>query len=180
METQNKSVNQMEFLNYNNIENVYKIKSIGYLKGIIKNMYSDSRKKLLFLILLSFIFFGCSSSSNSNESSTYNPPLWIQGTWGIKAINNGLGFDEEYYRFSTNNICQITIVNTYTFCWKDQIEQAPQGTLSGSDTSTDNTYEAKLISSNGGQTVTVKFQKISSTKIKLINSISDLVLEKLY
>jgi len=134
-------------------------------------------KKLI--LLLSFLtLLSCSSSdddSNGSKSS-YSPPIWIQGTWGVKSNLSG---DKPMYKFSADNVCQITSVSS--ICWKETIQQTPN-VLSGSDKSTSTTYEANFIATKGASTITLSFEKISATQIKWINtSISSgyTVLEKL-
>ncbi len=131
-------------------------------------------KKLLF-VFTALLLFSCSSSSDDNNSSNsdFNPPTWIQGTWGVKA--DGTSASTPLYRFTTNNLCQLSQV---TLCWKESIAQAPS-IYSGSDVSTDSSYEANLIQSGGAVTITLKFKKISSTKIAWVYNGIDLELDKL-
>ena len=56
-----------------------------------------------FLMLLS-----CSKSddnSTATNNSTYSPPTWIQGTWGVVSYT---GEFQKFYTFTTNNVCQIS------------------------------------------------------------------------
>ena len=135
-------------------------------------------KKNILLFIISFIFFGCSSSDESVNSSVYNPPTWIQGTWGFKATTTGTGQDESYFKFTTDNVCQLTLSDISTTCWKEIIELSPK-IYSGNDSSTSDTYEVKLITANGVHTVTLKFKKVSATKIIWVYSGSNIELEKL-
>lgn len=132
-------------------------------------------KKLLF-IFTAFLLFSCSSSSDDNNSSNSNfsPPSWIQGTWGIKA--DGTTYSTPMYRFTTNNICQLS--QATSLCWKESIAQAPS-MYSGSDVSTSASYEANFIQLGGAVTITLKFKKISATKIAWIYNGIDIELYKL-
>ena len=138
-------------------------------------------KNLIIAVWSLFLLISCSSSpSNSTptvSSSIYNPPSWIQGTWGRKA--NGAGqTDKAYYKFTTDNICQLT-GGFSSQCWKESINTSPQ-ILSGSETITSDTYTANFISSGGASTLTLSFKKVSATKILWINTSSgDIPLDKL-
>lgn len=138
-------------------------------------------KNLLFLIVITLINFGCSSdSSDSSSDSVYNPPSWIQGTWGTRANGSTQVLNNYYYKFTSDNVCQLVLLTgDNALCWKDAIQQSPN-TMSGNDTATDTNYEASLISSNGLSTITFRFQKVSPTKILWIsNSSTSIELEKL-
>lgn len=134
-------------------------------------------KKLLTLISV-ILLVSCSSSSdddnNNLSNSDFHPPSWIQGTWGIKA--DATTSKNPMYKFTTNNLCQLSQVTST--CWKESIEQAPN-IMSGSDVSTNSTYEASLIQSQGAVTITLKFKKISATKITWIYNGVDFELDKL-
>lgn len=134
-------------------------------------------KKLLFAFT-AFLLFSCSNSDDDNGSnssnSDFHPPAWIQGTWGIKA--DGTTSKNPMYKFTTNNLCQLSQVTS--MCWKESIEQAPS-IYSGSDTSTASLYEANFIQSQGAVTITLKFKKISATKIAWIYNGIDIELDKL-
>lgn len=121
---------------------------------------------------------GCSSSDESVNSSVYNPPVWIQGTWGFKATTTGTGQDESYFKFTSNNLCQLTFGDIITTCWKEMTEVSPK-IYSGSENSSSDSYEIKLIAVDGIQSVTLKFKKVSATKIIWVNSGSNIELEKL-
>ena len=122
-------------------------------------------KKLLFLFT-SLLLLSCSSSDDNNSSnSDFNPPTWIQGTWGIKA--DGTTPKNPMYRFTSNNVCQLSQLTS--LCWKESIAQAPS-IYSGSDVSTNSTYEASFIANKGAVTITLTFKKVSATKILWINN----------
>jgi hypothetical protein len=134
-------------------------------------------KKITFLLFVTVLSFGCSSSDNSSsDSNIFNPPSWIHGTWGVKYTD-----DSEItpiFRFSSDNVCQI--ISTTTLCWKESIQQDATNMLSGDDTSTNNTYSASFITGNGTLTTTINFEKISATKILWVDNVSgDLELEKI-
>lgn len=134
-------------------------------------------KKIIFLLFCTVLFFGCSSDDSSSDSNVYNPPSWIQGTWGYSADVDAGTNDIPVYRFTSNNVCQVFAIN---FCWKEAIEQDTTNNISGSDTSSDNTYSASLITGEGTLTTTISFERVSSTKILLIDNINgDTELDKL-
>lgn len=139
-------------------------------------------KKNILTLFTILILFSCSSSddstnSNSNSSSPYHPPVWIHGTWGLKANGVTILNDNPYYKFTSDNLCQL-LNGTSSLCWKESIQQFPT-LYSGSETITSNTYEANFISVNG-PTLTLKFEKVSATKIKWIGTSSgDFLLDKL-
>jgi hypothetical protein len=116
-------------------------------------------KKLLF-VFTALLLFSCSSDDNSSSNSAFNPPAWIQGTWGVKT--DGTTPETPLYKFTSNNLCQLS--QATSLCWKESIAQAPS-IYSGSDVSTDSSYEANLIQSQGAVTFTLKFKKVSTTKI---------------
>lgn len=132
-------------------------------------------KKLLF-IFTALLLFSCSSSSDDTNSSNsnFNPPTWIQGTWGTKADDTTAS--TPLYRFTSNNLCQLS--QATSLCWKESIAQAPS-IYSGSDVSTNSTYEANFIQSGGAVTITLKFKKISATKIAWVYNGIDIELDKL-
>lgn len=134
-------------------------------------------KKLLLVVFSSVFLFGCSSSDDdSGSNSYYNPPTWIQGTWGYKADGSLYQNDVPAYKFTSDNFCQLA--SAFSQCWKETIQQTPQF-FSGSDSHTDSTYEVNLIQSNGATTVTFYFKKISATKIIWVYQGFDFELEKL-
>lgn len=133
-------------------------------------------KKMLLVLFSSVLLFGCSSSDDDSGSSSYNPPTWIQGTWGLKADGTIYKNDVPLYKFTSDNVCQLT--GGFSLCWKETIQQTPQ-VLSGSDAYTDKTYEAKLIQGNGATTTTLSFKKVSATTIIWVSQGFEYELEKL-
>ncbi len=134
-------------------------------------------KKLLLVLISTVFLFGCSGSDgDSGSNSYYNPPTWIQGTWGIKADGSIYQNDQPFFKFTSDNFCLYA--GGISQCWKEVIQQTPQF-MSGSDIHTDSTYEVNLIQSNGATTVTYNFKKVSSTKIIAETFGGNLELEKL-
>lgn len=135
-------------------------------------------KKLLLVLISTVFLFGCSpSDGDSGSSSSYNPPTWIQGTWGIKGDPDLNQNDFPLYKFTSDNFCLVA--GSISQCWKEVIQQTPQ-IMSGSDSHTVSTYEVNLIQSNGAVTVTYSFKKVSATKITLVDALSgNIELEKL-
>ncbi|MGL2992568.1 hypothetical protein [Flavobacterium sp. TSSA_36] len=134
-------------------------------------------KKLLLLICTVFLFSCSSEENDSGSSSYYNPPAWIQGTWGEKADGNINITDEPLVKFTSDNFC-LFVGGITTQCWKEVIQLTPQF-MSGSDSHTDSTYEINLISGNGAETLTMNFKKVSATKIILVTSTGGRELDKL-
>ena len=120
-------------------------------------------KKLL-LIFSIVTFISCSSDDSSSNNSPYDPPSWIHGTWGLAQTD--FSPENSFYRFTSDNVCQLIQVSSV--CWKESVLDFPQ-IYSGSDSSSDTRYEAKF-GSAGGTTLTLKFQKISSSKILWLNN----------
>lgn len=120
--------------------------------------------KNLLLLILFVAFTSCSSDDNISNNSPYNPPSWIHGTWGFAQTSSTP--ENPLYRFSSDNVCQLSQVSS--LCWKESVLDFPQ-LHSGSDSSSDTIYEAKF-GSVGGTTITLKFQKASSSKIIWLNS----------
>lgn len=139
-------------------------------------------KKLLFFLSFATILSCSSSDDNSNNSTSsafYQPPTWIQGTWGYKASQSTS--EQALYKFETDNVCQL-IGGISSLCWKEtanQYKSSKAANLVAEDTETASTYEAKF--GAGGSVVTLKFVKISATQIKWVNTGSgiDIVLDKL-
>lgn len=131
-------------------------------------------KKIILLFAFSMLF-SCSNSEDNADvgnKSSYAPPTWIQGTWGVVDYS---GVPTKFYTFTSDNVCQIITVST--ICWKEGIAQNPT-ILSGNDISTATNYTANFIS--GGTTLTLTFKKISPTKILWTNTGSaDFELDKL-
>lgn len=130
-------------------------------------------KKFLLFLFTTSILVSCSSDDSSvNSNSPYSPPSWIHGTWGYDYSDSDLNFS--VFRFTSDDVCQLPVS-----CWKGQIKEYP-GVYTGSDSSTDFTYEASFGSVEGGTTLTYSFEKISDTKILWISDYStDVELVKL-
>jgi hypothetical protein len=135
--------------------------------------------KKFFLFLSFATILSCSSSDdNLNSNAFYQPPTWIQGTWGYKA-SQGTG-ELALYKFETDNICQLAgIAST---CWKETAnlyKSTNASNVVAEDTQTATTYEAKIGAI--GSLITLKFVKISATQIKWVNTGSgnDIILDKL-
>ena len=113
-------------------------------------------KKLILLTTL-FAILSCSSSddkaANSNTTSI-NPPAWIQGTWKDK--DNFEGF-----KFTNNDFCIISSAGyvTTTDCFGKSL---PVMNLKETINNTDYILEITL----GSATFKYHFKKISATKIQ--------------
>ncbi|MCB0747084.1 MAG: hypothetical protein KDC90_06410 [Ignavibacteriae bacterium] len=134
-------------------------------------------KNLFLLLAVVLTLVSCSSDNDNNsDSSAYNPPSWIQGTWGLEA--DQFSPEQPFYRFTSNNVCQMQPGVT-ELCWKEIIEFQPE-VYSGSDSSSSTTYQASLITANGVPTITLKFQKVSASIILWVETSSgDIELTKL-
>jgi hypothetical protein len=138
-------------------------------------------KKLLFFLTFATIL-SCSSSddnsNNSNSNAFYQPPTWIQGTWGYKASQS----DSELavYNFEKDNVCQLAGISST--CWKETAnlyKSTNASNVVAEDTKTATTYEAKIGAI--GSVITLKFVKISATQIKWVETGNgiDIILDKL-
>ena len=124
-------------------------------------------KNFVLFLFTTAILVSCSSDDSSgNSNSPYSPPSWIHGTWGYDYSNSDSDLNFAVFRFTSDDVCQLPVS-----CWKEQIKEYP-GVYTGSDSSTDFTYEVSFGSVGVGTTLTYTFEKISNTKILWIGDYS--------
>jgi hypothetical protein len=95
--------------------------------------------KKLIILGLTILLFSCSKSDDSSttvNSASFNPPVWIQGTW--LNIVGGLG-----YKFTLNNVCQIN--GSQQICFKEMLQMySNSGTSVTLNESINNSTEYKF------------------------------------
>lgn len=122
-------------------------------------------KKALFL-MTSVVLLSCSGSDdngsvNQNENSI-NPPSWIQGNWYLDGTTS-YGF-----KFTSDDVCVIAL--SQSACNKESLS-----IYEGTDVYTHVDEEMSDINYSvditiGSNTTSYKFQKVSDTQIKWMNS----------
>ncbi|MGJ8745798.1 hypothetical protein [Polaribacter sp.] len=120
-------------------------------------------KKNILLFCFALLFLNCSSSDdNLRNSSSINPPSWIQGTWLIEGVTTNSGF-----RFSNNDFCLVIL--TGQSCFKEQLNQLNNSgaTTKVNEMTANNSYSIDITLSS--QIVTYEFKQISATQIEWIN-----------
>ncbi len=117
-------------------------------------------KKLTLLICL-ILITSCSNNEKIDSSNTFNPPQWIQGTWGNAGTD--IDYKQAIYKFTYNDF--ILMVLNMEFSQKDQIEQNKKvGTNSiVTEEITNSVYNVSI--KTGLLTTTYKFKKIDATHI---------------
>lgn len=121
-------------------------------------------KKVVFLFSL-FVLLSCSSSDESINSSDFNPPAWIQGTWVQLFAGQDAGTG---VRFGAHDLCLV--IGTGELCQQGIInsQRAAGGKMSVIETITSTSYSVIISSSAGSNTFS--FRKISDTKIEWTNN----------
>ena len=133
-------------------------------------------KKLLFLFLtVSLLACSGDDSSDSVNSNDFNPPAWIQGTWGYENVNSLT----PAFRFKPADVCQLLNNGMSESCWGSQVELLAQNNVNYTvdEQSTDSSYSVAF--GSNGTTNTLTFEKISDSKIKWINGSTNPELVKL-
>lgn len=119
-------------------------------------------RKTLLLLLLTVIFWGC-SSDDSGDSNTgthsFNPPSWILGKW---TMDGNLSSGETGFEFKTNDFCYITA--GVTTCIQSMLDSGLN--VEVSEEKSDIHY--KLNVTIQGTTYKYHFKKISDTVIQEI------------
>lgn len=128
-------------------------------------------KKLLLLFVATILFSCSDDDSNSVNSGIYSPPGWIQGTWGMAEteFTNKVA----YFKFTSDDICQLTSLSSV--CWKEMAQnyQSSGVELNTDEEITSDYYEATIGAS--GVNNTLKFERISATKMLWGNSDIELI-----
>lgn len=133
-------------------------------------------RKLLFLFSTALVL-SCSGSDDNQTTNTVNefhPPTWIQGKWGQ---DFGDGQIVSNYNFTSNDVCQIT--GAMSFCWLESLSPSIQagGNVSINESISDTEYTTGF--SGSGSSISVKFIKISSTKIQQVSELQNITLVKI-
>ncbi len=123
---------------------------------------------LILALILSFTFGQSCSDSNdneipnnpSNENVSINPPEWIQGVWGVRGTEI-LEFTNDDFLITGASLKQSH---------KKLIEMGQKGgqKVEVKETVSDSSYQ--LIMTFNGTSVIHKFEKITNSKIKWINT----------
>lgn len=123
------------------------------------------KKMLLISIILLFISCSSDKDSTSSDSTSINPPSWIQGSWYLVGLD---GVDKmSGYSFKKNDFCQI-VFNTQS-CFKQSIDlmKSGGGYIKVDEVINDNEYKISI--TQFSTTTIYNFKKISATKIEWIN-----------
>ena len=132
-------------------------------------------KKLLFLFS-ALLFISCSGDDDSSSNDTsINPPSWIQGVW-LSEYYLELGL-ERGYEFTKDDFCEV--MNTIKTCNKasiDNFKNIPNGGANVYEEISDDRYFLELTH----YTITTEYEfiKVSSTRIKGIDSDVHLILQQ--
>ena len=132
-------------------------------------------KKLLFLFTV-LLFISCSGDDDSSSNDTsINPPSWIQGVW-LSEDYLELGI-KSGYEFTKDDFC--TVINTSKTCNKasiDNFKNIPNGGANVYEEISDDRYFLELTH----YTITTEYEfiKVSSTRIKGIDSDVHLILQQ--
>lgn len=131
-------------------------------------------KKLTLLICL-ILITSCSNDEIIDSSSTFNPPQWIQGTWGRNETD--LQLKQALYKFNSNDFIIVSLIMELS--QKDLIEQNKKvGTNSiVTEEITNSVYNVSI--KTGALTTTYKFKKIDATHISTELAGFTAVLDKL-
>lgn len=123
-------------------------------------------RKLVYVFFMTMVLLGCSSDDNSGSNGNnqfFNPPSWIHGTW--------LDISESGYRFTSNNVCQITSFNQ--LCFKEMLEN--YNTTGAVEVNVDeeikSNTEYKFSYTVAGTTQEFHFRKLSDTEIEMVSSL---------
>lgn len=122
-------------------------------------------KKLLFTLIITTTLFSCLSDNNSGSGgniNSFNPPNWIHGTW--------LDMSESGYKFTSNNVCQITSFNQ--LCFKEMLDNYnTTGAVEASvDEEIKSNEEYKFSYTIAGVSQEYHFIKVSNTEIEVVSS----------
>ena len=122
-------------------------------------------------LLILIVSISCSSDDDSNTevSSSINPPDWILGSWSLDNVVSNSGFS-----FKEDDFCSI-FSNAET-CFREQVNNAGSVNLKSDiieDATADN-YSITIVL--GSLTSVYQFKRISDTKIEWLNDgLGDLV-----
>ena len=135
-------------------------------------------KKIVLLICI-IILYSCTNNEKVNANNTFNPPLWIQGTWGNKVTD--INIQQGLFKFTTDDFILITL--NIERSQKDQIEQNKKlgANVIVTEEITNSIYNLtiKTTSLSGSITTIYKFKKVDATHISTDFSGFTTVLDKL-
>ena len=124
-------------------------------------------KKILFLLPAIFLLLNCSRSNDNftNNQQFFHPPSWIQGKWGVD--NTAL------HKFTNDDF--LLILSNSEISFKGLLQQNANigATAKVEETSTDTTYNFKIISGSSNTTISTtefQFKKVNPTKMEYVNS----------
>lgn len=134
-------------------------------------------KKIVLLICV-IILYSCTNNEKTNTNNTFNPPLWIQGTWSVITYSN----PQPVFRFTTDDFILITL--NIERSQKDQIEQSKKSlgvNVIITEEVTNSIYNItiKTTSLSGSISTIYKFKKVDATHISTDFTGLTTVLDKL-
>lgn len=118
-------------------------------------------KKLILLFFITTSFLACESSddtTDSEDTSVFNPPTWIQGTWESEVL------DSSGVKFTTDNFCTIALDNDT--CYKTIIDSSLGLISVENETSTDTDYEFTI--KRPTNSTSFHYRKKTDTSIVLV------------
>ncbi len=115
-------------------------------------------KHIFYFMAALLLFTACCSNDDDNNDSDnlLSPPTWIHGTWMIETVG---------FTFTSNNVMLHNSPVSTDFL---ETVTNSQGMVTVRDATTNSTYTVYM--AQMGQTLTYKFEKVSSTQIKWISS----------
>lgn len=119
-------------------------------------------KKISIIILLILVCSCSNSDDNTNSfNSDFNPPSWIQGTWGV--VDTTIDYKQGLFKFTNNDF--FNVLFNIEISQKEQIEQYRKlGTNSiVTEEITNSVYNFSI--KTNYVTTTYKFKKIDATHI---------------
>ncbi len=122
-------------------------------------------KKIVLLICIT-ILYSCTNNEKVNTNNTFNPPLWIQGTWGNKVTD--INIQQGLFKFTTDDFILITL--NIERSQKDQIEQNKKlgANVIVTEEITNSIYNLTIkttTSLSASITTIYKFKKVDATHI---------------
>lgn len=120
-------------------------------------------KKIVLLICIT-ILYSCTNNEKTNTNNTFNPPLWIHGTWSVITYSN----PQPVFRFTIDDFFLIAL-NTER-SQKDQIEQNKKlgANVIVTEEITNSIYNLTIkttTSLSASITTIYKFKKVDATHI---------------
>lgn len=131
-------------------------------------------KKIVLLICI-IVLYSCTNNEKVNANNTFNPPLWIQGTWGTQ--NTSINFKQAMFKFTTDDFILVTF--NLEMSLKDQIEQNKKlgANVIVTEEVTNSIYNITIKTNQ--TSISYKFKKVDATHISTDFSGFTTVLDKL-